>query len=557
MNHGNYILALLALFATLSLHSCNSESKTTKNMETVCKVWGFLKYHHPNISINNIDWDNELFRILDEVSKRENSGRVNDILSRWVDSLGELPVSNKEKYIDSLDYRIKPDNRWIADLEPELSGKLSAIESFTGKFANKYINFPIPAAPGYPQFNEEGYADADYGDLNFRMLTLFRYWNVINYYYPYKHLIDREWNDILTEFVPLFMQADNREEVIMLIHKLTSSIDDSHTSLMYPMGMNPMEVLPELYRKNRIPIAYSYIEDQVVVSQIYDSAFSADNDIRIGDLITHIDGVPMKSVIEGYYPYYTGSNYEATMYKIMQRLNTTNDEHMRLSIRRSGETFQKDINIADVSQDMSKWTPIANEEKPAYRLIGNEVGYFEAGKITPVQLDSMMLLFKDTKGIIADLRGYPRVFNIIELFLSPGTPFTTVYTNDEKNPGAYYNFQQRIPNHNRSIYGGKLVIVADIRTMSAAETMAIALQSAPTAYTIGSRTTGANGNVVVCPLPFGISTLFSGIGMAYPDNTEMQRVGIKTDLVAERTINDIRDNSDNVLDKAITYIKAN
>ena len=33
------------------------------DLELLCRIWGFLKYHHPAVAKGNYNWDNELFRI--------------------------------------------------------------------------------------------------------------------------------------------------------------------------------------------------------------------------------------------------------------------------------------------------------------------------------------------------------------------------------------------------------------------------------------------------------------------------------------------------------------
>ena len=39
----------------------------------------------------------------------------------------------------------------------------------------------------------------------YRLLALFRFWNVINYFYPYKDLLDTSWSTVLTDFIPRFL----------------------------------------------------------------------------------------------------------------------------------------------------------------------------------------------------------------------------------------------------------------------------------------------------------------------------------------------------------------
>ena len=83
---------------------------------------------------------------------------------------------------------------------------------------------------------------------------------------------------------------------------------------------------------------------------------------------------------------------------------------------------------------------------------------------------------------------------------------------------------------------------------------AMALRTGPQAVVVGSTTAGADGNVSPIPLPGGLRTLISGIGVFYPDKTPTQRVGIVPDLVVTPTIQGIREGRDEVLEVALRHI---
>jgi C-terminal processing protease CtpA/Prc len=71
---------------------------------------------------------------------------------------------------------------------------------------------------------------------------------------------------------------------------------------------------------------------------------------------------------------------------------------------------------------------------------------------------------------------------------------------------------------------------------------------------IGSTTAGADGNVSNIPLPGGLRTMISGIGVFYPDRRPTQRVGIVPDHEVKPTIGGIRDGRDEVLEAALREI---
>jgi C-terminal processing protease CtpA/Prc len=82
----------------------------------------------------------------------------------------------------------------------------------------------------------------------------------------------------------------------------------------------------------------------------------------------------------------------------------------------------------------------------------------------------------------------------------------------------------------------------------------MALRTAPGALVIGSQTAGADGNVSKIPLPFGLSTYISGIGVFTPQGGQTQRVGIIRDIEAVPTIAGITAGRDEVLETAIRKI---
>jgi C-terminal processing protease CtpA/Prc len=82
----------------------------------------------------------------------------------------------------------------------------------------------------------------------------------------------------------------------------------------------------------------------------------------------------------------------------------------------------------------------------------------------------------------------------------------------------------------------------------------MAFRSARGAIVLGSTTAGADGNVSPIPLPGGVSTLISGLGVFYPDKRPTQRIGIVPDVLVRPTIAGIRAGRDEVLEEAIRRI---
>jgi C-terminal processing protease CtpA/Prc len=135
------------------------------------------------------------------------------------------------------------------------------------------------------------------------------------------------------------------------------------------------------------------------------------------------------------------------------------------------------------------------------------------------------------------------------------TEFARFTAGDLANPGAFHwGAQPTSLSPAAPRYTAKIVILVDESSLSQAEYTAMAFRSAPNAIVVGSTTAGADGNVSPIPLPGGLRSMISGIGVFYPDKRPTQRVGIVPDIEARPTIAGIRSGRDEVLEAALRHI---
>ena len=85
----------------------------------------------------------------------------------------------------------------------------------------------------------------------------------------------------------------------------------------------------------------------------------------------------------------------------------------------------------------------------------------------------------------------------------------------------------------------------------------MALQLCDNNITIGTTTSGADGDVSSVNLPGRIETYYSGIAIEYSDGTQTQRNGVKLDVELDITPEDWKKYSDPYLEKTILWCKEN
>ena len=145
---------------------------------------------------------------------------------------------------------------------------------------------------------------------------------------------------------------------------------------------------------------------------------------------------------------------------------------------------------------------------------------------------------------------------IIFISYDAGATFDAAVYSNVLYPGV---FQWQKPmtygSKNPDYYKGKVIILCNEGVQSHAEFTIMLLQTAPNAVTIGSQTSGADGNVSTIPFVGGGKCSMTGIGIFYPDGKPTQRVGVKVDIEVKPTIKGIREGRDEVLEKALEMAK--
>lgn len=187
-----------------------------KNLRSLGLIWGFLKYYHPNIAKGNYNWDYALFRILPKVINAENKKSRDEILINWINNLGPFTEGKSFKVTTSSDIKIVPDLEWItnSNFSAELTSLLLKVKNANRPKEHYYIGL-VPNV-GNPDFkNENAYSSITYPDAGFRLLALYRYWNIIQYYFPYKNLLEEDWKKVLEEFIRRLLRQRMKQIIVL------------------------------------------------------------------------------------------------------------------------------------------------------------------------------------------------------------------------------------------------------------------------------------------------------------------------------------------------------
>ncbi|MFD2515894.1 S41 family peptidase [Pontibacter locisalis] len=541
---------LIIISFVFILYGCSAQPKLNdiQKLESLARVWGFLKYYHPQVASGKYNWDEELIQSLPKVMSAQSKKELSQVYLDWIARLGEVKVPDSASKNSTFDKNFNLS--WTDDTSlftESLISQLDFIEENRVQGKNHYATVnPIGLLD---ITNENPYPELYFKqpDETHRLLSLFRYWNVVEYFFPYKYLTDQEWDDVLTEMIPKFRNAANVSEYHLAVLELVAKTDDSHA---YISG----EFAPEVFGYYWIPAKFKIIDGKAVISGFYNDSLAHANDIHIGDVIHRVNGETIESIIGRKSKYIPASNQSAKYRDFYNAVFNGVTDTVTITYERSGVLEEKQVKryyFSDFSYGVSN-------KSPKWEILKGNIGYVDMGLLEIPDVAAMIKSLMKCKAIILDVRNYPKgtMDEISNYLNSEPRPYAKFTLPDLAYPGKYYWLKgDSSGRHNKSPYQGQVVLLVNEHTQSHAEFTVMALQTADNATVIGSQTAGADGNIIPFELVGGIKTRISGIGVYYPDGRETQRIGLVPDIEVKPTVEGIRNGKDEVLEKALEYIE--
>ena len=525
------------------------------------KVWGFVKYNHSNVSTCNVNWDSVLISVLPAIRYAATDSEFNDALDTMLAAAGPMALATSS-FPDVLPAELKRnrDFSWITSpvLRTDVQVQLDTIKnnfrphascwvdynSYTGTYFG-FLVFP------YDSLELNASTTVAYPDSNQRLLMLYKYWNIIRYFNPNNHILDTNWDTTLMNNVLPMAYAPNAQALFMQYLKIATTLNDAHS---YGLTWSSTVQFPPGFYKPYIRLQYFGGQYVVVKSLV--------SGITPGDAITSVDGLTMSQWEDSLRPYYSSGNLS-----VFRRSMCENVLGRMVNSINETIVFQDSAGTSHTITTPTVWWP-ANKAffydyyYPAdslnsinWKTMECGVGYLNIGNLSLAGTDSAYAALRNAPAIIVDIRNYPvsgSVWQLADLMYPHRTEFAKFTIPDVTFPGTlFWETDSMGHDGNTTPYIGKVIVLMNEETQSAAEFDCMVLSAMPGAVKIGSQTAGADGNVTFWKLAQDLNTGFTTLGVYYPNGDSTQRIGIVPDSVVYPTRAGIRHHDDEVLNKAL------
>jgi len=549
------IVYFFSIFGTYCQYDDDTlDSTKIQQLSGLCKVWGFLKYYHPEIQKGKIDWDTTLILYIPEILKASDNEEYNKIINRLIILPGKVKKLNKPyKYLpkdtsyNNFDYAwINNNMLFISDNSKLL---FDVIENYKPR---KNVYFKKELNTRYS--DNEFYKYNDYfPDTTHTLLALYRYWNVINYFFAYKKITDENWNDVLIEFIPKILQSSDKRKFYFVLAELITKINDCH-GFFYNYNFS------QKIADYDLPIKLKYIDNKTIISEIPDSLPFGTN-LKKGDIILKINWIDINEKRKELKKYCGCSHQYSIDREINYRLlNFPFGQEPVIEVLDSNNTLKTDVFN---KYWITYWYHCTKKEIKWEKYLDN-IGYVNLEYISMKDIRKAFKELKNTKALIFDLRNNsdaPLIGIALRLpKVSYSGAVSSIYCiGKKKYPGTFKITKQKdiyfgLKTFHKK-YKGKVIFLINENVQSTYEMQLMEFKADYDITLIGSNTAGSFGRAFSFLIQKNFLTFFTWDAIFWPDGSQTQRIGINPDIYIIPTIKGIREHRDEVLERAIEFIK--
>lgn len=365
-------------------------------------------------------------------------------------------------------------------------------------------------------------------------------WNVLEHFWPYWNLVSVDWNAELDTALRDTLDDRTVDDHAVTLRRLAAAAPDAHMRTTCVGESQPATP----------PFRVDVIEGQVVVIQ------SADPAVKPGDVIAAVDGHPASAVLGAAAALRSGSPHWKTYAGGWDFSLGPAGSTLRVRVRR-GQT-QLDVTVTRGDR------PPAQNARPSIERLDDGVYYVDLGRASRSDIDAVMDRLAVAPGVVFDLREYPNSNHQVLSHLLTRPDDSTAWMavprviRPDHGPGSVASWHTRgwaMPVLQPHI-AGPVAFLTGPAAASYAESVMALVAYYRLGEIVGSATAGTNGNVAVIAMPTGCHLRFTGMRVTKHDGAQHHLVGVQPTIPASRTIAGLIAGRDEVLEKALAYVRS-
>lgn len=364
-------------------------------------------------------------------------------------------------------------------------------------------------------------------------------WNVFQHFWPYWDVVAVDWNAVLDTALADAVNDRTVNEHVATLQRMSATAPDAH-----------MRTTCSTERPSEdSPFTVEVIEGKVVVTA------TAVKELVRGDVIVSIEGQPATAHLQADEALVSGSPQWRRVQASARFATGATGSRLTLGVVRDGKVFDVTILRSASAAEEFSYPPISRFDDGVY--------YIDLSRASSGEIDAIWGVLATAPGVVFDMRRYPK---------SNREVLSHLLTTPDDSKGWLAVPRIIRPNHTpRSIsswealgwdlpvvqphISGRVAFVTGPAAVSYAESLMGFVEHYHLGAIVGAPTAGTNGNLAEVTEPSGCRTTFSGLRVTRHDGSRLHLVGIQPTIRASRTIAGVLAGRDEVLDKALAYVR--
>ena len=582
-------------FEQLSLSEFNEES-----IMKLSVIYGYARYFYPNPHIEKMDWHFYLEKKINKILTLTNEQDVDSFLlkefSVFIPQLAfssiELPLKTS---LTTNSFFVKENNVNTGFSKTPI---MSAIKMFKDTDTNipvpdEYYSFPLYGAlhayfplalydlpaetnelkqviSGHKGKLKKGFYASPY----FRIANAIINNNIIQHFYAYykEDGLDSIWSKNFKTYIGQVANCTSYKEYLEYTYTQYSHMKDNHVYI-FAWNHRPGTLLARYIRIYYPNIVVRYIEGKIYIVDYADTY----KEMRIGDEIISVNGVPIEALIEQKSKFVSASTDASLYYRLCENFlfqSFTKDSVFNLGIKRGDFVIEEIPVIANkkTSRTQTVQNKFITEIEDGIWLI-NLYANDNVNYKTFVQYIDQ---FQKAKGLIIDIRrgsDYTTIMSILSHFIDNmatiGQILTPTYyypnhinVKYEITESSKWGVYPSTDNYKKEYVYEKpfpvrintpVTFLTGPRVFSFGETIMELVKHFKIGTIIGEHTAGTNGDMVLVKSP-AAGYMFTGYKFIDHDGKKHHGIGTSPDIECHMKIEDIRKGVDTQIKKACEII---
>jgi C-terminal processing protease CtpA/Prc len=395
-------------------------------------------------------------------------------------------------------------------------------------------------------------------DRSTRLAAVALGWNILQHFYPYFDVGEHDWPAELRRALASAATDPDEAAFLETLRRMVAALDDGHGGV-YPED-RPDRSAPPAY----LPLAWDWVEDRLVVTAVgkTDGTTTPALDIRPGDVVRSIDGVPAATALERVERLVSSATPQWRRARGLSRLSGRKPGQESVLEVQGRDGHVRTVRVKPVPRGANASGAVTEPRPSPIAELKPGIYYVDASRAEDGAIKEMMPKFREAKGLIFDFRNYPKFWffsffgHLSDHAMTSAQWHVPVVTRPDRqgmtfSRGGEWDLQPAEP----YLMAPKAFLTGG-GAISYAESCMGIVEHYKLGAIVGGPTAGTNGNVnTSTQLPGGYRIFWTGMKVLRHDGSRHHGVGIRPTVPVERTIAGVAAGRDEVLEKALAIVE--